>query len=281
MKRITNLNDIIGQKFGRWTVLEYGYVKNKTHQYKCKCDCGTERYVGRPQLLNGKSKSCGCLTKEAISKRPINNKYQVGQRYGRLTIIESAGEDKYQSKLWKCRCDCGNEIITASNRLGSGTTRSCGCLNLERIYKHGYANTHLYKVWWGMIDRCTNEKHQAYKRYGGRGITVCDEWKNDLETFVNWAKQNGGDNPDLQLDRIDNNKGYSPNNCRFVTRSENQNNKSSTRYVTYKGETLPAKIFAEKYVPWMPYSTFIRRVFENHWSIEKTISTPTKGKRIV
>lgn len=167
----------------------------------------------------------------------------VGQRFGRLTVTERAGSNRKGNSLWKCTCICGNtSIVTASNLIW-GTTTSCGCLKKERAaehvpntqkgtenprYKHGGSlngkRTRLYRIWQNMKSRCTNQRFTSYPYYGGRGITVCSEWLTDFAAFRDWALSNGYAD-DLTIDRIDVNKGYSPDNCRWATKSDQSSNR--------------------------------------------------------
>lgn len=198
----------------------------------------------------------------------------TGQKFGRLTVINRAenvvlpcGQQKTR---WLCHCDCGNEIIVISDGLKRGHTRSCGCLNQEtRIIantKHGLRRTRIYKTWESMKARCYNKNDEKYPRYGARGIIVCDEWRNDFQTFYDWAMSHGYRN-DLQIDRIDNNGNYCPENCRWVNRITQANNKSNNQFITYKGET---KTIAE----WsrergIKYETLRQRLNRYNWSVEK------------
>lgn len=172
-----------------------------------------------------------------------------GQKIHKLTVIRPVGKDKGRNTLWECLCDCGNKTITSGSRIRRGMTKSCGCishsLTAKANTKHGMAKRsgkrpRLYEVWCCMKDRCLNPNFKQYKDYGGRGITVCDEWM-EFVPFMNWALANDY-NDGLQIDRRDNDKGYSPENCRFVTRSQNQRNMRRNRYLTIKGET---KLIAE------------------------------------
>ena len=143
----------------------------------------------------------------------------VGHIYGRLTVLESLGV-RGRKQFVLTKCSCGTLYESALSNIRSGNTLSCGCLRkeatAERATKHGYRNTRLYRVYTSMIQRCCNPKDRSYPRYGGRGISVCSEWLEDISKFIEWANTSGYSN-ELEIDRENVNEGYSPQNCRWAT----------------------------------------------------------------
>lgn len=152
----------------------------------------------------------------------------TGQRFGMLTVVSKSGVDKYGISQWQCLCDCGGSSIASISNLRNGNTTSCGCYGRRRKSEanrtHGGSGTRLHRIWKAMKVRCYDQNFQFYRHYGGRGITICDEWRNNFEAFRDWALANGYEDA-LTIDRIDNDKGYSPDNCRWVTMVEQNQNK--------------------------------------------------------
>jgi hypothetical protein len=150
-----------------------------------------------------------------------------GIRFGKLVVSSDTGERKGGHIVWLCKCDCGGESRALSGGLRRGYTKSCGCLRREvaanKATTHGMSEHPLYKVLHNMKQRCQNTKLLQFKDYGGRGISVCEEWQ-DPSAFFNWALANGWKRG-LQIDRKDNDGNYEPVNCRFVTPKENSNNR--------------------------------------------------------
>lgn len=159
----------------------------------------------------------------------------AGQRFGKLVVLEQSERTNCGRVRWLCQCDCGNCTTAQANDLRSGKVVSCGCYGKSIIgnvsRKHGMTGTRLHVIWKNMRSRCTNGKHPAYKRYGGSGISVCDEW-GDFSVFAEWAVSSGYADK-LTIDRIDNNKGYFPDNCRWVTIEAQSSNRRTNRL--YKG----------------------------------------------
>lgn len=145
---------------------------------------------------------------------------KIGTKFGRLMVLEFLGLASTRNKIYYCKCRCGNFTEVTGSNLRNGRTKSCGCYGNSYHIKHGLCGTRLYSIWGNMRDRCNNPNTKNYDRYGGRGIVVCREWRKDFKTFYDWAMLNGYSD-DLQIDRIDNDDGYYPENCRFVTPREN------------------------------------------------------------
>lgn len=206
----------------------------------------------------------------------------TGQRFGRLVVLERAENSKNGQARWKCQCDCGNVKIIQGNHLRQGTTKSCGCLEKENLYKiahqktHGETKTRLYQIWSGIKQRCNNINSPDYYRYGGRGITICEEWLK-YEPFRDWAVNNGY-SENLSIDRIDNNKGYNPENCRWITMFEQAGNRRNNHIISYNGEEKTIAEFAREYN--IPYATLRARLCVYNWDIEKSLLTPVKQGKL-
>ena len=198
---------------------------------------------------------------------------RVGQRIGKL-VVERRGPAKPEGRAvrtsWLCRCDCGNSILVSSHSLraaerGDGGTRSCGCLNLFKGLKHGKSGTSVYGIWHMMIQRCTNPKNSAYQSYGGRGITVCDKWM----SFAGFYEDMGDRPANRTLDRIDNSKGYSKDNCRWASRLQQSNNRRTNVYYTYSGKT---QTLAEWSRETGLHPQCIRSRLNSGWTVEQALS---------
>lgn len=174
---------------------------------------------------------------------PKNKKLEIGDVFGRLTVISLHHTKKYTNpsginkniEYYLCKCECGNMIITSKDHLKRGRTRSCGCLFSETHTKHNIRHTRIYRIWCLMKSRCYSKNSNSYYNYGARGIRICKEWKENPMAFYDWAVANGyKDN--LSIDRIDNNGNYEPSNCKWSTKQEQNKNQRRTRLITYKGQ---------------------------------------------
>lgn len=201
-----------------------------------------------------------------------------GDQFGRLKVIQEVGSKRQPSGQTKrqilCRCICGSEITAQLDNLTSGKIMSCGCLAQENRTTHGHSSDPLAKIWYGMHDRCRN--HQGY---AGRGIKVCAAWAT-IEPFIIWASS-AGYARGLDLDRKDNDGDYSPDNCRFVTRSVNQRNKRNTLMVPHPATGLPIPLISLWEIEGNPdllWPTVRDRYLNRGWSMKEAISKPKRGR---
>lgn len=162
----------------------------------------------------------------------------VGKRFGALTVIERRPSDAKGQSMWLVRCDCGNEKIVRGHDLSQGKTTTCGCSRIKScvFYEHGLSKDKLHGLWRNIKGRCYNPNNPSYKFYGARGIKMCDEWTNDFVAFYDWAHTNGY-KEGLQIDRIDVDGDYCPENCRWVSKTIQANNTRRNIYVTMNGTT--------------------------------------------
>lgn len=210
-------------------------------------------------------------------KRDLHIKdIKVGMRFGSLVVT---GPSYVDSKVRKvpCRCDCGADHVVHADHLLDGSTSSCGCEQPIRVgvarTKHGEWTTKLWGHWSAMRRRCNTASTGNFAIYGGRGIKVCDEWK-DYLAFREWALENGYDDS-LSLDRVDVNGDYCPENCRWVTAKEQARNRRNTIYVEFHGERVPLSQLSEEYGadPDLVYA----RVVCRGWDVEKALTLPKRG----
>lgn len=196
-----------------------------------------------------------------------------GRRFGRLTVKEYMGAAS--NYKWRCLCDCGRMTLVQSANLTSGNVRSCGCLQKERASEanttHGLSGTRLYNIYRGIITRCLNPRDHNFKKYGKNGITICEEWAQSFEAFAEWAHENGyAEN--LTIDRIDNDKGYSPDNCRWAGYLTQGRNRRNVRHITYKGKTMTYQEWGKEIG--ISFHVLRYRILKKGWSVEKAFTVP-------
>ncbi len=207
---------LVGTRFGKLIVIETLRIFIKSKEYPvchaiCICDCGKKtKPLPIGSLTCNLTKSCGCLYKEFTD---LTNK-----RYGDLLVLKRTEKRSGNGIHYLCRCLCGNEVVRSYIGLNAGKATHCGC----KIKKVKYLNRTLYEVWKGMKARCRDKNHASYRNYGGKGVTVCDEWRSDFKSFYKWAMENGY-KKGLQIDKDIKGNGllYSPEMCCFVTRTDN------------------------------------------------------------
>lgn len=208
----------------------------------------------------------------------------TGKKFGRLTVVGQGPDwiDKknHKSRQWLCKCDCGSTgILLPEIRLKTGNTKSCGCIrkellakrNKETVSRNGESKTRIYRIWRAMRHRCYNKNDTHYSIYGGRGIKVCQEWKDNFSIFKEWALNNGYQD-DLTIDRIDSNGDYCPENCRWATYEQQANNTSKNKYIEYKGEIHTLSEWCK--ILDLPYDRIKQRFNVCHMTPEEAFELP-------
>lgn len=238
---MAKIKDLTGQRFGMLEVLERDYSYKKRAAWICRCDCGKIVSKIGIYLTAGETKSCGSHQAKDI----------INEKFGRLTVIKRVEDDKHQNARWLCKCDCGNFTEALGISLRNGRTKSCGCLLKEvkrrRKKDKRYIDCPLYWRFSRIKDRCYNINNPRYKDYGGRGIKICDEWLDKEKGFINfynWAISNGY-KEGLTIDRINVNGDYEPNNCRWATMIQQNNNKRNNIIVKYNNENMTLKQWSD------------------------------------
>lgn len=200
------------------------------------------------------------------------------QKFGRLTVIKRVEkQNKTRSAYWLCQCECGNTTIVSSPNLKNKHAMSCGCLQQEsrltHSITHGLAKTRIYRIYLGMKKRCYNKNYFQFQYYGGKGIRICDEWLNNFKSFYDWSIANNY-NDTLTIDRINSNGNYCPENCRWVDKYVQANNKKTNKLITYNNETHTMTEWSK--ITGLTYSTIQHRLDRN-WDIEKALTTPQRN----
>lgn len=258
------LNDLVGKRFGKLTVIRKASVEEYSSNFAgskwlCQCDCGKTKIVPRNQLIAG-TKSCGCLVHEPRERKAMD---LSGQRFGKLVAIENVGKQNGRESLWKCQCECGKIIVVSIGHLRSGHTKSCGCLK----NKHNVSNKRIYTIWKNMIARCGKPNRKDSKYYFLKGITVCQEW-HTYKNFEEWALQNGYADG-LTIDRINSTGNYEPSNCRWLSIQEQQRNKCNNDWFVHNGEKKCLAEWAEIYG--IKQKTLWDRIYKLGYSFEDAV----------
>ncbi len=206
-------------------------------------------------------------------KLPLSKREYVNQRFGQLTIVENPIRTN-GSRFVTAKCDCGTVRVFRLYDILKKDSTSCGCVKIamlkDRVSKHQLTQHKLYRVWCGIKERCNNPNHDMYIHYGQRGINICEQWANDFPPFYNWAISNGWIDG-LTIDRVNNDLGYSPENCRMATRTEQQRNKRTNNMVTFQNRTQCLSAWAEELR--MNYNV-LRSRLRIGWTTDRALTTP-------
>lgn len=263
-----------GTRFGRLTTTgEFRRTEKREILWQCICDCGNTTEVPRSRLATANTRSCGCLHKEQLAemaKARADQMSLIGQKFERLTVIKEAPRNPQHNKptrMWECLCDCGKTAIVTTVRLRNGTTRSCGCIRSKHgLYKHPVRRT-----WNNMIQRCTNPNNSSWEDYGGRGITVCDRWRE----FQNFIDDMGVPEKGLTIERKDVNGSYCIENCEWVPASQQARNTRRNKSVEWNGKTQCLAQWGEELG--MDARILGQRI-RSGWPVEKALTTPIQSR---
>lgn len=203
----------------------------------------------------------------------------TGQKFGRLTVLARVWRVNTSAAYWLCRCDCGTLRVVYGTNLTKGLSKSCGCLQKEIVTEcnssHGLSHSRIYRIWSNIKTNCHNPNSPNYAYSGAKGVDVCDEWQK-FDSFYEWSMMNGYAD-DLVLGRINKNKGYSPDNCIWVTYKTDCNNRSYNNNIEFRGEVHTLKEWSEKLD--IPRNTLWMRLNKYGWTIERTLTTKVRGER--
>lgn len=217
------------------------------------------------QIIDETLTDCGLSLQAEQSNQSYRAENLAGKQFGDLLVLKRAENSKNRKAQWFCKCKCGAETIVRSDHLKSGATKSCGC---DKNIKHGLSKTRPYIIWRGIIARCYRTDNHDYADYGGRGIKVCDEWKDDFLSFNEWAMNNGYSDK-LTIDRIDTNGNYEPSNCRWISSKKQALNRRNTILIEYKGKEISLSDLSTKLN--LPKTTVFRK-YNNGETVEDIIA---------
>lgn len=262
------IDEIKGKMFGNLEVLSEAEPRGGQRYVTCKCHrCGRIKDFYLYSLTRGITTACGCGHRSGL----------LGKKFGQLEVIDYV-KKKGKRTFWLCKCDCGNVKEIDGCSLVRGRIKTCGHkrpTEENHHYKHGLTHSRIMNIWFGMKGRCYNTNDKAYKNYGARGITICDEWLNDVKAFYDWSMNNGY-NDNLTIDRIDINGNYEPSNCRWVTRKVQCNNQRNNHKILYEGELLTiAQISERNGIP----SRVIRNRIYQGWDDITAVTFPYKKRK--
>ena len=196
----------------------------------------------------------------------------TGQRFGKLNVMSRAEKNtKSGNAMWICKCDCGNLSTVIGSHLRSGKTSSCGCNRISER-SMGHSKDRLYRTWLGMHNRCYDPNHDRFKWYGGKGVSISDDW-HDFMTFRIWALSNGYTD-ELTIDRIDADGNYCPDNCKWVDMKVQANNRSNNRILRYRDKRYTATQLAEAH-GLSPHTVFNR--LKLGWTVDQIVNTPERS----
>lgn len=262
--------DLMGLKFGRWTVLR----RDRLSYWICRCACGKEKSISSQSLRGSTSTSCGCSRRHLTAKGCGTD--WTGHQTETFAVLKLASRGSHQGRRWECQCFCGQRFTAEGSRIKDGKSLSCGCLTPLRISasrrarssRSGLSTHPLYGTWWQMMSRCYDPRDLGYRNYGGRGIAVCARW-HDLSNFiVDMGPRPSG----MSIDRIDNNGNYEPGNCRWATKAQQSRNRRDTCQLTMADVTLPLIEWCEIYGQSLKVAK--HRIYNSGWDPWEALNVP-------
>lgn len=255
-----------GDRFGQLLAIRPTRSESGKTWWLFLCECGEKAEKRLDQVAGGGTKTCGTCRRHTL---------KAGEKFSRLTAVSFHHRDG-KIYFWTFKCDCGNETTTKASSVVRGKTRSCGCLQKETIANvghknatHGYGRTSEYGIWFNMVQRCHNPKHIGYENWGGRGIGVCERWM-DPAAFI--ADMGLRPTNRHTIERVNNELGYSPENCVWATYHAQHRNKRTNINVEYNGQTMCLKDAAK--AAGLNYSTVCKRISALGWTPQQAIMEP-------